>query len=71
MSIYLVIIIGLLIDLFATEIIHHLERRDLYNRIMCHDIRDYGHHVSNEAPKKDESPHRKSINKWKDGGDKA
>lgn len=44
------------------EIIHYLERKDLYNRIMCRDIGEY----RNKNPaKKPMSAHERVLKRWK------
>lgn len=41
MVLYIAVIIALLIFMFMQQIIHHIERKDLYNRIMAQDLTDY------------------------------
>ena len=52
------------------NIAHYLERRDLYNRIMSRDIREYSKITgTSEGVTQKESAHRKAINNWKKAGD--
>ena len=53
-------------------ILHHIERRDLYNRIMCRDINDYNHAKARDKPAKTVSRHEEKMKAWRDpnGGDK-
>ena len=50
-------------------VIGHFERKDLYTRIMCGDVRDYTA-VSGKVEKPPISRHREVINRWR-GGDKS
>lgn len=48
-------------------VLHHIERRDLYTRLMCRDMQDY-----KSANKKDmQSPvsrHKEVLNRWRGKG---
>lgn len=65
------IICGVLCVIISIQnITHFIERRELYNRIMSRDLREY-EKFSGKAEQVELkiSPHRKSINKWKGEGD--
>lgn len=49
------------------QILHTIERRDLYNRIMCRDINDYKGRVVKEPA----SAHKQVLDRWrnKEGDD--
>lgn len=59
------IIYGAVITLILT--LQHLERRDLYNRIMS---KNYGEYKSKE-PKYHKSAHQRLIERWHKRGDEA
>lgn len=46
------------------DVIHRVERRDLYNRIMCKDINDYKR-ITNKPAEPVVSAHQRTINKWR------
>ena len=71
MSIYLVIISALIVDVLVMTVIHYIERKDLYSRIMCRDIHDYTKSVKTDIGHKEVSAHRRNIDKWKSGGDES
>ena len=50
----------------AQEILHRIERRDLYNRIMSNSLREYKQKET--APVAPTSAHRRVLNKWRDKG---
>lgn len=56
-----------LITVIALQtIIHHIERKDLYNRIMSKTLSEY----KGEKPKGAESAHKRAIKAWREkGGD--
>lgn len=49
------------------SVIHHIERRDLYKRIMCNDIYDYMSEKKTTI-KQPISRHREVLNRWHKGG---
>jgi hypothetical protein len=53
--------------IFVQQIIHHYERKDLYNRIMSKNLTEY----KGESPGYQVSAHRKVLNRWREqrGGD--
>ena len=63
-----VICIALCVAIIIERITHYIERKDLYNRIMSRDVRDYEVITgkANNVPLP--SSHRKNIDKWKEGG---
>jgi hypothetical protein len=59
------ILIGVVV---AQQIVHAIERRDLYNRLMCRDLTDYKRNTGGEADKETRSTaHEKAIDKWRKG----
>ena len=57
-----VILCGVIVLLL---IIHAIERRDLYNRIMSSDINDYKNYRSRDKPKKIYSRHEEVMRAWR------
>ena len=51
---------------FGLEIIHHFERRDLYNRIMSGTLTEYKH-IGKPPPQALKSAHRRVLDNWKKG----
>ena len=49
------------------QIIHHFERKDLYNRIMSRSLTDY----KGDSPGYQVSAHKRVLNRWREhkGGD--
>lgn len=49
------------------QIIHHFERKDLYNRIMSRNLMDY----KGDSPGYQVSAHKRVLNRWREhkGGD--
>lgn len=49
------------------QIIHHIERKDLYNRIMSKNLTEY----KGESPGYQVSAHKRVLNRWRErkGGD--
>lgn len=43
------------------QIIHHIERRDLYNRIMSKNLTEY----KGESPGYRVSAHKRALNRWR------
>lgn len=57
-------IIYLLVALIVVQgILHHFERKDLYNRIMCKSINEYKH-IDNPI-RKSISGHERVLKKWR------
>lgn len=56
--------------IFMQSIVHFIERKDLYNRIMSRDLREFSKlsRGSEDLSRQRESAHRKAINDWKSGG---
>lgn len=44
------------------QIIHHMERKDLYNRIMSKNLTEY----KGDSPEYQVSAHRRVLNRWRD-----
>jgi hypothetical protein len=54
----------ILISIIVTqEIIHFIERRDMYNRLMSKNLTEYNQ--GKNPPKHIPSAHRKVLNKWR------
>ena len=50
-------------------LLHYIERRDLYNRLMSKDLTEYKN-IGNPPPKSVPSAHDKVLKKWRNkGGD--
>ena len=47
------------------QVVHSVERRDLYNRIMSRDLAEY----KGESPGYQVSAHKKVLNRWRKRGD--
>lgn len=60
----MVLNILLLVVVVLQAILHYLERRDLYNRIMSKDLKEY---MQGNAPmpKRVPSAHDRTLNKWR------
>lgn len=57
------VIFGLIAVIFVQSLSHRLERKDLYNRIMCKDINDY---KDIDSPmRKSMSGHERVLKKWR------
>lgn len=48
-------------------VIHYLERKDLYNRLMSKDLSEYKHFSSKYEEKTRETAHEKAIKAWRNG----
>lgn len=60
MSVY--VVYALCLALIVQSVIHHFERRDLYNRIMSKTLTEYkGENISCAV-----SAHRRVLNRWKE-----
>lgn len=62
-----VVCIALCVVIAAIEIVHAIERRDLYNRIQSKDYKEYK--ASGVPPKRPESRHDQVLKKWRKKGD--
>lgn len=50
------------------SVIHHIERKDLYNRIMCKNITEY----KGDYERSQKSAHQSAIERWRNkGGEKT
>ena len=49
------------------QIAHHLERKDLYDRIMSKNLTEY----KGESPGYQVSAHKKVLNRWRKRGDEG
>jgi len=58
------IIYALIGVVLVQEILHRVERRDLYNRIMCKDINEYKR-ISDKPAEPVKSAHQRTIDKWR------
>lgn len=58
-----IIVLALCAVIVVLNIIQHIERKDLYNRIMCDDLREYKN-IDAPPPSQPMSAHRKFINDW-------
>ena len=47
------------------QIIHHYERKDLYNRIMSKNLTEY----KGDSPGYQVSAHKRVLHRWRKGGD--
>lgn len=63
MVVYICAVLG--IALIIQEVLHFVERRDLYNRIMSKNYSEY----RNDKPLDAQSAHRRTIEKWRKKGD--
>lgn len=61
MSVIIYALFGLLV---FQQIIHHIERKDLYNRIMSKNLTEY----KGESPGYQVSAHKKVLNRWRHRG---
>ena len=63
----MIAIIALCGVILFQQIIHHQERKDLYNRIMSKNLTEY----KGESPGYQVSAHRRVLNRWRQrqGGD--
>lgn len=60
-------IFGLITIIFVQAISHRLERKDLYDRIMCRDMSEYKNKDKpKESPK---SAHKRVIERWRKKND--
>jgi len=57
----------LCIILIAELAIHHFERRDLYNRIMSKDMKEY--RKPKTKPQKLKSAHKAALDRWREVGE--
>lgn len=57
------IIIILVILLVGLEVLHYIERKDLYNRIMSKGLKEYQN--IKEKPHRKTSKHEKMLAKWR------
>jgi len=57
------VIFGLIAIIFVQELAHSRERKDLYNRIMCKDIKEYQNIDKPSVPLN--SRHREVLKKWR------
>lgn len=57
------VIFGLIIIIFTQTLLHRIERKDLYDRIMCKDINDYKNIGS--PMRKSMSGHERVLKKWR------
>jgi hypothetical protein len=49
--------------------LHYFERRDMYNRLMSRDLRDYKQGTSQKPPEKHiPSAHERVLKNWRDTG---
>ena len=62
-----IVIIGLLALMAVISVLHHFERRDLYNRLMSRDLSDYRRVASGDTDEHRETAHQKAIKKWRSG----
>jgi hypothetical protein len=51
--------------IFTQQIIHHYERKDLYNRIMSKNLTEY----KGDSPGYQTSAHKRVLNKWRERGE--
>lgn len=59
----MIIIIALSVVIVLQTILHYIERKDLYNRIMCKSIGEYK--AIDEPIQKHTSAHNRVLKKWK------
>ena len=45
-------------------IVQHIERKDLYNRLMCRNMTEYNN-IKADEPKKPISRHKAVLNRWR------
>lgn len=48
-------------------VMHYLERKDLYNRLMSKDLSEYKHFSGGYEEKPRETAHEKAIKAWRNG----
>jgi hypothetical protein len=65
-----ILLISLLLLNALQAILHHMERRDMYNRLMSKSLTEYKQSDA-MPPKRISSAHDRVLNKWRDrqGGD--
>lgn len=63
-------IVCLSLIITAQQLLHHKEREDLYNRLMCRNLDEYKRACSKEPPaERRESPHQRAIRDWRERGE--
>ncbi len=62
----LAVIIALTAIIVIQSIVCHLERKDLYTRLMCRDVSDYKNANSGES-KPPISRHKEVLSRWRSG----
>lgn len=61
---YIIIIIGLCAVNALQCVLYHIERRDLYDRIMCGNITEYRHGQRKDT-KSAVDAHKQMMNEWR------
>jgi len=58
------LVIGLICVVVVLEILHYRERKDLYNRIMSRDIKEYKSAVETKSNEEKQTRQQKLREKW-------
>lgn len=66
---YYILIFMLIAVIVVQMVFHAIERRDLYNRMMADDIREYKELAEVKTERKRRvSRHRQALNEWRERG---
>ena len=64
------IIFALIFFIFLENFVHCKERKDLYSRIMAHDLDDYRRDIK-KPQKAHKTAHEQVLERWRNGGGDA
>ncbi len=65
---FMIMLVGLFLLVVAMLFIQHVERKDLYTRIMSKNLAEYNK-SDNEAPIQPKSAHDRVLERWRKGRD--
>ena len=52
------------LTIVGMTIVQHIERKDLYNRLMCRNMSEYNN-IKDDEPKQPISRHKAVLNRWR------
>lgn len=58
------------LTIVGMTIVQHIERKDLYNRLMCRNMTEYNN-IKTDEPKQPISRHKAVLNRWRKNDTKA
>lgn len=58
------------LTIVGMTIVQHIERKDLYNRLMCRNMAEYNN-IKTDEPKQPISRHKAVLNRWRKNDTKA